>query len=255
MRVPVLATDHDTFLHRRDPRVKWLVFALLVAFLYIAPTWEWMVAMAVLGLLLGYVGRTSKKLLLVLWLLQVPNLLGLVIIPVLNELLARGEVVLDGGLQYSLKLGFAWSAALFMSIAIFSTMQIEELVDGLHGLRLPSVVGFTFGYAFLLLYTSVSDLFRIADALKVKGVELESRNPLRLLASVPRLFLPALFTVARRANTMMAVLQMRGYSPTLRGGRRSLGRPEPADLALLAGAVAFVGAALGDRLGVFSLAT
>lgn len=40
--VPVLYQERDTVMHRRDPRVKMLLFALLFVFLFIAPTWQWM---------------------------------------------------------------------------------------------------------------------------------------------------------------------------------------------------------------------
>ena len=43
----------------------------------------------------------------------------------------------DGTLAFGLRLGFAWSAALFVSISIFSTMDIDEMTDGLRGLKVP----------------------------------------------------------------------------------------------------------------------
>ena len=80
--------------------------------------------MAGVGLLLAWISRTPGTRLLVLWLLQVPNLLGLVVVPVLVSLARDGRVELTGGLQFGLKLGFAWSPALFVSILLFSSMQI-----------------------------------------------------------------------------------------------------------------------------------
>lgn len=187
--------------------------------------------------------------------LQIPNFLGLIVVPLLVDVLGDGRLHMGGSVEFSLKLGFAWSAALFVSIALFSTMQVEEMVDGLHGLRFPHVAGFTLGYMFLLMYTSLGSIFRIADAMKVKGVELETRNPFRLVAAVPRLMIPAVFTTIRRANTMMAVLEMRGFSASGRGARRvpmSFGR---ADAVLVGGALAVVALALADRFGVVPLTT
>lgn len=250
MRVPVLATERDTVLHRRDPRVKWLVFAILIAFLYTAPTWPWMLAMTGVGLGLAWAARTPPKWLAILWALQIPNFAGLVLVPVVSDLLAHGHIVLDASMRFGLKLGFAWSAALFVSIALFSTMHVDQLVDGLHGLRLPHVAGFTLGYTFLLMYTSLADIFRITDAMKVKGLRLETRNPARLLAGLPRLMIPAVFTIIRRANTMMAVLEMRGFSASTRGRRQAPMSFGPADAALLACAAAALGIALFARVGL-----
>jgi energy-coupling factor transport system permease protein len=49
-RVPVLYQDHDTILHRRDARVKILLFALLFVYLFVAPTWQWLLLPTALGL-------------------------------------------------------------------------------------------------------------------------------------------------------------------------------------------------------------
>ena len=255
LRVPVLYTERDTFLHRRDPRAKWLLFVLLVLFLYTAPSWPWMVGMALLGLGLAAVARLSWKWLLVLWLLQLPNFLALVIIPAARDLLAGDVQPFDGTLAFGLRLGFAWSAALFVSISIFSTMDIDEMTEGLRGLKVPEVICFTFGYAFLLLYTSLSDVFRIVDAMNVKGVRLATKNPLRLVPNLARLMIPVIFTVVRRASTMAAVLEMRGFSFTERPNRPKTHRFGAPDAALLACGALIVGLAVGVRFSLSRLVT
>jgi energy-coupling factor transport system permease protein len=248
LRVPVLYTEKDTFLHRRDPRAKWLLFALLVVFLYTAPTWPWMVGMALLGLFLAFVARLSWKWVLVLWLLQLPNFVALVIIPASRNLLAGDIQPFDGNLAFGLKLGFAWSAALFVSISLFSTMDIDEMTDGLRGLKVPEVFCFTFGYAFLLLYTSLSDVFRIVDAMNVKGVKLKTKNPFRLVSNLARLMIPVMFTIVRRASTMMAVLEMRGFSFSEKSKRPMPYRFGPLDVAVLVVGMLVFGLALSARL-------
>jgi energy-coupling factor transport system permease protein len=99
-----------------------------------------------------------------------------------------------------------------LDYGLFSTMNVEELTNVLRGLGVPEIACFSVGYAFLLLYLSLSDIFCITDAMKIKGVDLETKNPLRLLAAMPRLMIPALFTTVRRSTTMIAVLEMRGFS-------------------------------------------
>lgn len=253
LRVPVLYTEKDTFLHRRDPGAKWLLFALLVGVLYVAPSWPWMIALAFLGLGMAAVARLSWRWLLVLWLLQLPNFLALVMIPATRDLLAGDIQPFDGSLAFGLKLGFAWSAALFVSISLFSTMDIDEMTDGLRGLKIPEVICFTFGYAFLLLYTSLSDVFRIVDAMQVKGVELKTKNPFRFVSNLARLMIPVIFTVVRRASTMMAVLEMRGFSFSERPNRPVHHRFGALDAVLVLGGVLVVGLALGARFDLLPL--
>ena len=253
LRVPVLYTEKDTFFHRRDPRAKWLLFVCSAAMLYAAPGWPWMVGLALVGLLMAVVARVSWKWLLVLWLLQLPNFFALVLVPASRELLSGNVDLFEGNLAFGLQLGFAWSAALFVSISLFSTMDIDEMTDGLRGLKVPEVVCFTFGYAFLLLYTSLADVFRIVDAMGVKGVSLRTRNPLRFVGNLARLMVPVLFTVIRRASTMMAVLEARGFSFTERPKRKAQYRFGVLDAGLVAVGAAAVGVALSFRLGLLAV--
>lgn len=248
LRVPVLQTERDSPIHRRDPRTKLVLFALLVLFLYIAPSWPWMLAMTFLGLAMALAARVPGRWLLVLWLLQLPSFLGLVIIPSARDLLAGDLALYEGDLAFGLRLGFAWSAALFVSISLLSTMQVDELTDGMRGLGIPEVICFTFGYGFLLMYTSLNDVFRIADAMRVKGVDLETKNPLRWMVGLPRLMVPAIFTIVRRASTMMAVLEMRGFSFSKRPARRVPSKFDAADAVFLVGGMLVFGLAVGARL-------
>lgn len=238
MRVPLLYTDKDTFLHRRDPRIKLVLFGLVIAFLYTAPTWQWMVGATLVGLALCLVARVPGRALLILWLLQLPNFIGLVIVPVTRDLIAGGFSPFDGDLDFGLKLGFAWSAALFLSLALLSTMSPDRLTDGMRGLRIPEPLCFLVGYAFLLIYASLADIFRSVDALKVKGLELSVRRPVRAIGNAAKLFVPVIIIMARRAGTMMSVLQLRGFSFTERPPVTTLGRIGAVDVALLGGALA-----------------
>jgi energy-coupling factor transport system permease protein len=237
MRVPLLFTEKDTVLHRRDPRIKLLLFGVVIVFLYTAPTWHWMLGATFVGLALSIVARVPPLALLILWLLQLPNFIGLVIVPLWRDLAAGDLAPFDGDLDFGLKLGFAWSAALFLSLALLSTMSPDKLTDGMRGLRIPEPLCFLVGYAFLLMYASLADIFRTVDAMKVKGIELSVRRPVRTIANAAKLFVPAIIIMARRASTMMSTLQLRGFSFTQRRPATTLNRIGVADVALLAAAL------------------
>lgn len=238
MRVPLLYTEKDTALHRRDPRIKLVLFVLVIAFLYTAPSWPWMVGATLAGLALSIVARVPPLVLLVLWALQLPNFLGLVIIPLVQDLSAGRFAPFDGDLDFGLRLGFAWSAALFLSLALLSTMSPDELTDGMRGLRVPEPLCFLVGYAFLLMYASLSDIFGTVDAMKLKGIELNFRRPVRTAGNLAKLFVPAIIIMARRAGTMMSTLQLRGFSFTQRRPTTTLGAVGVADIGVLAAAIA-----------------
>ncbi|WP_435178874.1 energy-coupling factor transporter transmembrane component T family protein [Halorussus sp. AFM4] len=212
-RVPVVYNDVDSPLHRRDPRAKLALFALLVSLIYVAPTWHWILGLAVLGLGMAAVARVPVKWVAVLLALQVPQALSFLAFPAL-ERMAAGQPAFGGSFDYALKITLSWPAALFLSASIFTTMELTELTDALRALGVPEVAVFTVEYVFLLFYVTISDLYRVLDAMKVKGLEIETRNPITLARNLPGVGIPMFLTVLRRSNTMMAVMKMRGYSFT-----------------------------------------
>lgn len=210
-RVPVIFNDRDTWFHRRDPRAKLGVFVLMLLYMYLAPTWEWMLAMVVVGLGLVIVARVPPLWIGALLALQITNVVGILAFPAI-ERMATGGSAFGGDFDFGLKLAFSWQAALLISASLFTTMELTEITDGLRGMGVPELVCFTLEYVFLLFYVTISDLFRIMDGMKVKGLGIETKNPIKFARNMPSLAVPMFMSVLQRSNTMMSVLQMRGYS-------------------------------------------
>jgi energy-coupling factor transport system permease protein len=247
MRLPVLYQDRDTMIRRRDPRVKLLVFALLFVFLFVAPTWQWLLVPSVLGATMAVLARTPWKWLAVFWLIHLPSFLVLVGIPAGGQLLA-GSLELTKELAAGLRLVLAWTAAILVSVSLLSTVDAKGLTDGLRGLGAPVAAALAVGLSYRLLYATLSETAQVADAMRVKGVALDARHPIHLLRNALRLALPVLFTVVRCAPTLMAALEMRGGLQ----GRQSSGlrRLNAGDVVFLASGLAAVGLAVGARLGL-----
>ena len=179
--------------------------------MYLAPTWEWMLAMVIVGVGLVIVARVPPLWIGALLALQVTNVLGILAFPAI-ERMATGGTAFGGDFDFGLKLAFSWQAALLISASLFTTMELTEITDGLRGLGVPELVCFTLEYVFLLFYVTISDLFRIMDGMKVKGLGIETKNPIKFARNMPSLAVPMFMSVLQRSNTMMSVLTMRGYS-------------------------------------------
>jgi energy-coupling factor transport system permease protein len=249
--VPDLHTNHDSFLSRRDPRVKIGLFILLIIFLYLAPTWHWMAVMTLIGAVLAATSRVPWQWLVVLLALQIPNVLGLIVIPAFGQI-TSGSFQMTDDLAFGLRLGLAWIAALLIGVSLLCTMDVDELMDGLLGIGLAKRFAFVVGYAFLLLYLSINDIVRISYAMRLKGLQLSPRRPLRTMANLPLLMIPALFTVIRRGQAMMSALDMRGFSFS-GNSSRTRGTPRKFDLVdgvTLAASVLFLVLAGADRYDV-----
>jgi energy-coupling factor transport system permease protein len=240
MRVPVIQTGRDSFMRRRDPRVKVAMFIMLILFIYLAPNWVWMAGMVGVGVLLAVLSRAPVRWLAVLLALQIPNMLGLIIIPAIGQLWA-GDFAFDSELQFGVKLALAWVAAILIGVSIISSMEIDELVEGMKGIGVPKRLAFAVGYVFLLAYLGFNDILRITEAMRLKGMELSLKRPFGMLADIVRMTPPMVFTVVRRGANMSAALNVRGFSPAKDHVRRAHLKFDFADAAAICIAVVIVG--------------
>jgi energy-coupling factor transport system permease protein len=244
--IPVLYQARDSVVHRCDARVKLILFALLFLFLFIAPNWKWMIVPLVLGLLLALMARTQWKWLLVLWVIHLPSILVLLGLP-LFEMWRAGKFELNDDLEGGLRLALAWTAAIIVSVSLFSTVRPDHLRDGLRALGIPAVAAFAVGLTYRLLYTALTQVFDIAGAMRLKGVELDLRHPIRLVKNSMIISLPILFAIMRRGPTLMAALETRGalYGPPSRLHRFTF-----RDMAFLGTGLTVVILAAGVRFGL-----
>jgi len=148
---------------------------------------------------------------LLLWAIHIPTFLALLIIPAAGELFSGDFAALAETAAAELRLILAWSDAIIISIALLSTMDAESLTDGMRAMFFPPVVAFAVGLSYRLLYVTLGEAFRIADAMKIKGVDLTLKRPFRFLWNAIRLSFPLLFAMLRRGPTLMSSLAMRGY--------------------------------------------
>ncbi|KYC43701.1 hypothetical protein WA1_00595 [Scytonema hofmannii PCC 7110] len=244
--VPTLYQERNTFVHRRDPRVKILLLILLFFFLFLAGSWQWMLVLVILGLIQAAIARTPWKWMAVLWAIHIPTFLALILIPAAGPLLAGNFAKVAEVASAELRLILAWTAAIIVSVSMLSTMDAEDLTKGIRGLHLPPVVALAFGLSYRLLYTTLGEAFRIADAMRIKGVDLDPKHFFRFIWNSLRISLPLLFAVVRRAPTLMSALQMRGF----RRGRVQLGAIDFWDAVYFLIGLAVFGLAVCDRFGL-----
>jgi energy-coupling factor transport system permease protein len=196
-------------LGRVDPRAKLLVMVCVMLYLFLAPSWPWLAALTASGLVLTRTAGFPAKWLAALWLVQVPNVVGLMFLPALQDLVGGRDATVD--VDSGLRMSFAWLGAVATLTPLLWSMSVDEIASGLRALGVPRSATFAVAYAFRLLHATLHSAQRVADGLKAKGVDLETRNPFRLLAALPKIMTATLFVIVRRSNAMMAVLRMRGY--------------------------------------------
>ncbi len=203
--VPTLDQGHRGWWHERDPRVKWLLFLTLILLIYVAPDWRWMAAMTGIGLVVVAMAKPRPIWLLLALFVQLPNVIGLVVLPLLGD-----GASLDEEFAFGLRLAFGWVAAILFGIGLLSTMEIPELAGGLRGLGLPKRFAFLVGYSFLLIYLSLADLRDRMDDIIAKGGGISLRRPVGSLRQMAALFVPVVQAVATRGGRLAVALEVNG---------------------------------------------
>lgn len=242
-RVPVLHSRHDGWWKKRDPRVKWTIFIALIAFIYIAPDWRWMAALTAIGCAVVITARPRPVWLVLALFVQMPNVIGLVLLPLLGEGAATGDEF-----AFGLRLAFGWIAAILFGVSLISTMEIPEMVSGLRGIGLPQRFAFVVGYAFVLIYLSLADLAHVLDRMREEGLAFRWETPQRSFRAALALFVPVIETVARRGGALsvaLAVNNPRLAMPPLQTSRVTL-----PDILLLAVTSAALAGATSARLSL-----
>ncbi len=207
--IPLLYIERDSFLHRRDPRVKIALFFILFVYLFVAPGIEWLLLALAAGLFFAISAGTSWIWLGVLWLLQVPSFTVMILIPLFTHDYSGTGSIYDE-ISGELRLITAWSAAIFISVSLFSTMEPNAIRQGLKGIGFPGVVALSVALTYRLLYATLEEGLKITEGMKLKGIVFDIKQPGLFVKDLINLCLPLLFSLVRRVIPMTYALENRG---------------------------------------------
>lgn len=213
--IPTVYQDKDTWVHHRDPRVKIILFVLLAAYVLLAPSWEWMAIALILCLFLAVLARTPWKWLVVLWALHLPAFLVILGIPLVRGAFEGNLSDFVEAAADSIRLILAWTATIVLGVTLISTMDAKDITQGVRGLRLPPLVALSVQLTYRLLYTLMKEALRIANGMRMKGVQLNPKRPFRFVWNSMKVAVPVTVAVISRAPTLMSVIQMEGIHKQL----------------------------------------
>lgn len=208
VQVPVLHSVHSAWWRARDPRIKWGTLIALFVLIYLTPSWPLMAGLAGLGAVMALSIRPPLFWLVLAVVVQLPNLAGLVLLPLAGDGTAQSEEF-----AFGLRLGFGWLAAILFGISILSTMDIPELVTGLRGIGLPRGFARTIGAAFVMIYFCFADLGSLFAGAKPVLSRGDWKRPLTAMNRLVRAFVPALLSVARRGQVYAIATRARSAMP------------------------------------------
>lgn len=221
MRSLFLFSDSESFLHRVDPRPKFLlviailvyvlvfnepvfmlaaVVAVIVAIWVLAriPLWDYWILVALFTPLILAVGLIQA------FLFHPP---GSVVVATVGPL-AMSDIGLLRGFSIGLRL--ATMGITFMMFAMTTTPRDVGLALYKSGIPFRYAYLASFGLRFLPLMQE--NLQTIQDARATRGdPDVGSRNPLRRIKSLPMSFFPLAANSLRQSNETAIALELRGY--------------------------------------------
>ncbi len=241
--------DNDSALHSFDPRVKILgliaffaaivlvdrlpvltgMFVGLIVLMALARSLANLRKMAVLFLL---VGTTT----FILWTLFTP---GQEKLRLIGSFTIYKEALVHAALMSLRFIDLLLAGLLFLSVT-----SLEDLSAGLVLLGLPYPAAFALSLSFRLVIVFAATGQTIVEAQKVRGNNVEHGPILRRIRSYAPLLIPLILNGLKRADTLRAALESKGFSPKNRVRTGEKYRMRVQDWLAILVSLALVGAAI-----------
>jgi energy-coupling factor transport system permease protein len=213
--------DRGSSLHLLDPRTKIVGFLILSALPFVFNSPIYVAAISLVVICLGALARSLENYLRVRHLL----VLFLVVTFVAWQFYLAGTTVLARVgpltltrevLLYGLAAGIRVATVVMVGVLFVSTTKVEELLHGLVGLGMPYRVGFVIAMTARLVPTLALAVSTIVQAQVARGLDLDSRNPLRRARRLSPVVIPFLVYAVRHAALLSMALEARGFRPNER---------------------------------------
>lgn len=257
-------TGGRTLAHRLDPRTKLAVFgaAVVASFLFPHPAPNALLALAAVALLVWL--RVPWSSLRPLVGPLVPVLFLIVLFsasgygPDAFDAPAYRRVVAHlwfgdrlpltvGGLALGVTLALRIVTMVSLSSALTASTPIEEFVAVLQRARLPFPLVFIVVTALRFVPTMQRRAQQVLDAQRARGARIDAGGPIgRIRAHIP-VMVPLIAGGIRMSEDLAAAMMNRGYGATRHPTVLVVLRPRPVDALVVAGAVAFLAAAVAAR--------
>ncbi len=209
----------DTPLHRLNPLTKLLLSLLICASCFVSGYHLFSVGIIILNLLMaasaGILRRAAvmltslAKLSLVLFLIQV--LCVRQGTPLLT--LPLGLIITDRGVSFSLLIVLRLIAATLPLALMLSVTQLSDLSGALvdrTGVPYPYAFALTTAIRFIPVFAG--EMSGIMEAQTARGVEFDSRNPLKKIRLILPLCVPLLISSVQRIEGSALSAQLRGFN-------------------------------------------
>lgn len=207
-----LYVEHDTWLHRLDPRAKFLA---VIAIIILAVGGDHPALPGALQLL-GFIGvhiagawRSLARVRVILIAIFVVSL-------VIWTFFSSGETHLVGPIElesllFGLATGLKLTATITASVVWLSTTRNEEIASGFVRMGAPHRMAFAFSAALRMVPTFVGAGMTIVQAQRARGLDVDAGGPIRRMRTYLPLVVPVFASALRSASHQAMALEARGF--------------------------------------------
>lgn len=234
--------EGDTLLHRLNPVAKLALAAGIIVATFLARTWAVLVALLVLTLALGAYAHVSDRLRSILK----------VLLPVAAVMLALQCAFVTGGDHVLLWMttdgltsgGKACLRLLGVALPLILVLTVTRLNDLANAcvevLHVPYRYAFTFTTALRFVPVFSQEMNAIMEAQTARGVEYDTKNPLKKIQLMLPLCVPLLVSSVGKTDATALAAEQRGFYLRTRESSYKRYPMAAADYAVLAASVALI---------------
>lgn len=225
--------DNNSFVHKLDPRTKLILLILIIVFIFVSQNW------ISLSVLIAFVlfSMILSKIPLRMYLKNLKAILPIIIFTMLINLFYSGNGEIEPAwtlnLFWGLKItSIALNRALYMIVRILLliiasaeltytttpnslTDGIEKLFSPLRFIGLKKVVhtlAMMMTIALRFIPTLIEETFKIMNAQKARGADLENGKLLQRIKALIPILIPLLISSVRRAYELAEAMECRCYN-------------------------------------------
>lgn len=219
--------NHDSFVHRADPRIKLIILLLFMVSILLPVGWIGYLILSIISFALLKLAKIKFS---YVWKMFKPMLFMMCFLLVINILTAtEGKIIFSLGfidVRLSAIIDTLYIVVrLFLMIGITSiitastkpldlTVAIEDLLSPFNRFGFPShIIAMIISIALRFIPTLIEEVNRIMKAQASRGVDYENMNFINKIKSLFSLIIPLFMSAFSKADDLSQAMEARGYVP------------------------------------------
>lgn len=204
----ILYRDAGSWLHRADPRAKFLSQCAFAVALFLVSDPVWLAAGFLLVALCAASARVFRPYLFGAFLVVVVGGLSFLVWPIVLTLRGQGG---PSAWWYGLSMGLRLSTMLLGGYLFLLVTRPEEILAAFEGLGMPYPMVFTIGLTLRLVPTLLAAANHVVEAQRLRGLRFDEGSPLTRARRYVPLLIPILAGTLRGATRMAWALEAKGF--------------------------------------------